>query len=66
MIKIMSEETSKIQNMIERALADGKLSRQESDVIKAAIYADKKVTKEEAQLWRELQDKIWQGEVLLD
>jgi hypothetical protein len=62
----MSEDISKIQNIIKRALADGRLSRQESETIKAAIYADKKVTKEEAQLWRELQDKIWQGEVLLD
>ena len=62
----MPEDTSKIKNMIENALADGRLSREESELIKKAIYADKKVTPEEAKLWRELQDLINQGEVLLD
>ncbi len=60
------EDTSKLKTMIERALADGKLSRQESDDIKAVIYADKKVTPAEAQFFREIQDKIWQGEISID
>lgn len=59
-------ELKDIKVMIDRALADGRLSRQESDAIKIAIYADKKVTPEEAKLFRILQEKIWQGEVLID
>jgi hypothetical protein len=55
-----------IRRKIEQALADGKLSRLESEAIKAAIYADKQVSPEEAELFRELQDKIWQGEVQID
>jgi hypothetical protein len=60
------EDNSKVERMIERALADGKLSRQESDQIKTAIYADKKVTPAEAKMFRLLQDKIWKGEVSID
>jgi hypothetical protein len=62
----MLEDTSKVRQAIERALADGYLSRAESDTIKTAMYQDKQVTKEECKLFRELQQKIWQGEVILD
>lgn len=60
------EDNSKLEQKIQNALADGKLSRLESDSIKAAIYADKKVTPEEAKLFRLLQDKIWKGEIQID
>jgi hypothetical protein len=60
------EDTSRVKKMIERALADGKLSSRESQDIKAAIYADKKVSSEECKLFRLLQEKIWQGEVQID
>ncbi len=60
------EDNSKLEQQIQNALADGKLSRLESDSIKAAIYADKKVTPEEAKLFRLLQDKIWKGEIQID
>lgn len=59
-------ELEQIRIKIERALADGRISRQESEDIKAAIYADKKVTKEEAQLFRELQNQIFNGDVVLE
>ena len=62
----MSENIHKVKKIIEYALADGRLSREESDMILKAIYADKKVSPEEAKLWRELQDKINQGEIALD
>lgn len=62
----MEEDTSKVRKAIERALADGYLSSAESDQIKSAIYEDKQVTKEECKLFRELQQKIWQGEVIID
>ncbi|MGK7876515.1 MAG: hypothetical protein AB4426_25435 [Xenococcaceae cyanobacterium] len=59
-------ELSQIKVMIERALADGRLSRQESETIKAAIYSDKKVTPEECELFRLLQEKVWLGEIKID
>lgn len=39
----MSEDTQKLRKMIENALADGVLSRAESEMIKREIYADKKL-----------------------
>lgn len=59
----MSEDTQKLRKMIENALADGVLSRAESEMIKREIYADKKVTPEEARLWQDLQRKISNGEI---
>lgn len=48
----MEEDNTKLRQVIENALADGRLSRAESDMIKKTFYADKKVTPEEARLWR--------------
>jgi hypothetical protein len=62
----MEEDNTKLRQVIENALADGRLSRAESDMIKKTFYADKKVTPEEARLWRELQQKVTEGEILLD
>jgi hypothetical protein len=59
-------ELEQIKTMIERALADRRLSRLESDSIKAAIYSDKKVTPEEAELFRHLQEQIWNGDVIIE
>jgi hypothetical protein len=59
-------EIGQIKELIERALCDGRLSRGESEQIKAAIYHNKKITPEQAQLFRELQDKVWKGEILLE
>lgn len=62
----MTEDINKLKKMIENALADGRLSRAESDMIKKAIYEDNIVTPQEAQLWRELQQKVTDGEVILE
>ncbi|MEA5533244.1 hypothetical protein [Crocosphaera sp. XPORK-15E] len=59
-------EIQQIKAMIERALADGRLSRQEDDDIKAAIFSDKKVTEEEMKLYRELQKQVFEGDIILD
>ncbi|MBD2576834.1 hypothetical protein H6G50_03960 [Oscillatoria sp. FACHB-1406] len=59
-------ELQQIQKTIDRALADGKLSRDERDIIFSAIYGHKKVTPQESKLWRVLQQKIWYGEVQID
>ena len=57
---------NKLKKMIERALADGRLSRQEDEGIKAAIRADNKVTEEEMKLYRELQQMVFEGELKIE
>ncbi|MDJ0732056.1 MAG: hypothetical protein QNJ33_18925 [Crocosphaera sp.] len=59
----MDSNTNRIKVMIERALADRRLSKQEDEDIKAAIYADRKVTEEEAKLYRELQELVFEGTI---
>jgi hypothetical protein len=65
--KPTQEETrqlEKLQVQIERAVADGKISKQEIEDIKRAICADGKVTVEELELYRILvTDRIVAGEV---
>ncbi len=62
----MDADTNKIKKIIERALADGRLSQQEDEDIKAAIRSDRKITQEAMKLYRELQQKIFEGEILID
>ncbi len=62
----MDTDSQRIKRMIERALADGRLSRQEDEDIKAAIYADRKVTEEEMKLYRELQKLVFEGDIIID
>ncbi|WP_017293049.1 hypothetical protein [Geminocystis herdmanii] len=62
----MTEDINKLKKIIENALADGRLSRAESEMIKKTIYEDNIVTPEEAQLWRELQQKVTDGEIILE
>ena len=62
----MDADTNKLKKMIERALADGRLSRQEDEDIKAAIAADNKVTQEEMKLYRELQQMVFKGELKIE
>ncbi len=62
----MDTDSQRIKTMIERALADGRLSRQEDEDIKAAIYADRKVTEEEMKLYRELQKLVFEGDIIID
>ncbi|MGK7933058.1 MAG: hypothetical protein AB4041_16730 [Microcystaceae cyanobacterium] len=58
-------EIEQIRIKIERALVDGRLSRQESMDIKIALYSKKPITPEAVKLFRELQEKIWRGEIRL-
>ena len=62
----MNENASRLKEMIDRALVDGKLSKKENYQIKAAMYSGNKVSPEESKLYRELQEKIWLGEVHID
>ncbi|MEG4633374.1 hypothetical protein QUB56_27975 [Microcoleus sp. AR_TQ3_B6] len=59
-----TRQLEKLQVQIERAVADGKISKQEMEDIKRAICADGKVTVEELELYRRLvTDRIVAGEV---
>lgn len=62
----MTADPNKLKKMIERVLADGRLSRQEDEDIKAAIAADNKVTGEEMKLYRELQQMVFKGELKME
>ncbi|MEB3162582.1 MAG: hypothetical protein VKK80_05085 [Prochlorothrix sp.] len=59
-------QVEKVRRTIEQALADGVVSREENDQILATLYANGKVSQEECELFRVLQEKIWRGEVALD
>lgn len=53
-----------LKALIERAVADGKLSKQEMDCIYSLMRADKKVTVQELELCQKLiWDKIQKGEL---
>ena len=59
-----TRQLEKLQVQIERAVADGKISKQEMEDIKRSIWADGKVTVEELGLYRMLvTDKIVSGDV---
>ncbi|MEG5040941.1 MULTISPECIES: hypothetical protein [unclassified Microcoleus] len=59
-----TRQLEKLQVQIERAVADGKISKQEMEDINRAIWADGKVSVEEVELYRMLvTDKIVVGEV---
>ncbi len=55
-----------IKSQIERALADRCLSRLERDDILAAIRANGQITPEVCALWRQLQAKVFQGEIRIE
>jgi hypothetical protein len=59
-------ELEKLKDRVERAIADGCLSRSERDDIMRRIYADRRVSVEECEILRLLQHKIWEGEIQID
>ncbi|MEG4116571.1 hypothetical protein QUA43_03625 [Microcoleus sp. N9_B4] len=59
-----TRQLEKLQVKIERAVADGKISKHEMEDIKRAIWADGKVTVEELELYRTfVTDRIVSGDV---
>ncbi|MEB3357837.1 MAG: hypothetical protein VKK04_13995 [Synechococcales bacterium] len=58
-----SQVVQKIRAMIEQALSDGEFSRQERDDIMQVIYADRHITVAKCALMRQVQEKVWLGEV---
>ena len=58
------QHLERLKTVINNAVADGKISRKELDDIRAATFADKKVTVAELELYRKLVlDKIETGEL---
>ncbi len=56
-------EITQLRAMVERAIADGELSRRERDEIMEVIHGKKHITREECQIIRVLQLKIWTAEI---
>ena len=62
-----AKHLEKLKSAIERAIADGKLTAQEMQTIKAIIWSNGKVSAEELDLVRELiHEKVASGEVVYD
>lgn len=62
-----AKHLEKLKSTIERAIADGKLTAQEMQTIKAIIWSNGKVSAEELDLVRELiHEKVANGEVVYD
>lgn len=59
------EALAHLSQRAERALESGTISREERDDLLRAIYADGKVSVEECAILRQLQERIWQGEVAI-
>ena len=58
------QDLAKLRAVIERAIADGKLSQQEMSDIKSQAWADGKITPEELELYTALiLEKIRSGEL---
>ncbi|MGE5657111.1 MAG: hypothetical protein ACM37W_10880 [Actinomycetota bacterium] len=58
------QDLAKLKGLIERAVADGKISKQELEDIQAQTFADGKVLVEELDLYRKLvTEKIERGEL---
>jgi len=55
-----------LQQKIDRALRDGYLSRVEREDIIAGVCSSGEITPEICALWRELQEKVYRGEIKLD
>lgn len=60
------QQVQRVQATIARVLSDGYITRQEHDDVLQIIYADGKVSREEARLFRMIQEKIWQGEIYME
>lgn len=59
------EKLGQLQERVKQALADGVLSREESDAILSAVYEDGRVSLQECEVLRILQQKVWDGEAEL-
>jgi hypothetical protein len=56
---------SHVKRLVEEASADGLLTREEDEVIMAAIVSNHGATAEMCALFRRLQEQVWNGELVL-
>ncbi|MBW4692054.1 MAG: TerB family tellurite resistance protein [Lyngbya sp. HA4199-MV5] len=62
-----AKHLEKLRSVIERAIADGKVTAQEMQAIKTIIWSNGKVSPEELDLVRELiHEKVASGELVYD
>jgi hypothetical protein len=54
-----------VKRLVEKASADGLLTREEDEVILAAIVSRHGATAEMCALFRSLQEQVWNGELVL-
>ncbi len=55
-----------LKSLVEQVSADGRLTRDEDEVIMSAIVASQHPTAEMCALFRSLQEKVWSGELRLE
>ena len=60
------ERIEPLQTLVEQALADGVLSRQEREEIFAAALGSNTISEKSVTLWRQIQEQIWRGEIQID
>lgn len=64
---IEAQDLATLQVILEHAIADGKISRQEMDGIRAAVFADGKMSIAEAELYRTfIIEKFKRGELEIE
>lgn len=59
-------QCQRVERLIAGAIAGGRLSRQQEDAILIAITIEHPPTAELCSLFRQLQERVWQADLLLD
>ncbi|TVP61377.1 MAG: hypothetical protein EA342_21035 [Leptolyngbya sp. LCM1.Bin17] len=60
------DDLSRFQGMIDRATATGRLTRQDEELIWAALVNGRQPAPEKCALFRQMQERVWQAELHLD
>jgi hypothetical protein len=60
------EHLQQLQQLIERSTASGRLDRQDEATILAALAKTPAYSVEKCELFRQLQERVWQAELYLD
>jgi hypothetical protein len=63
--QLESVQFKRIQRLIEQSVANGSLSRTQDDDILTAITTSPQPSANLCGLFRDLQERVWQGEVIL-
>lgn len=63
---IHTHDLNQLQQLIERSTSTGRLDRQDEDAILAALARAPRYSVEKCELFRQLQERVWQAELHLD